>query len=388
MKYIVFLLLVCSPLTAQQLVNGHRVNAGTINHCPGTSGTDTYACSMEANIPAYMDGLRVQFKADVANIGAATLNINGLGDIPIVKAAGAALDDNDIRITDPVDLVYVSPGDFFRMQSLLGNASGGGGAGSMTAITNSPFGTIPLSATRYSADAVAWQTTAAAIRFRFPATGTLSNLYVETSNTQSATGSVVCTVQVADDDTDMVATITAGASAGSFTDLTNTAVISSGDYLALKCVNNATATSASILTWTVRFQSSAGGGGTSVSTIHNSPFGVVAASSTRHSADGIGWQSAPTSVRMKLPVTGTLSHLYVETTTTQSATGSMVCTVAVASVDTAITTTIAAGEVAGSFTDLVNTAAVTSGDYLHLKCVNNATASSAIVATWSLRFQP
>jgi hypothetical protein len=45
-------------------------------------------------------------------------------------------------------------------------------------------------------------------------------------------------------------------------------------------------------------------------------------------------------------------------------------------VATGISVTIAAGSVAGVFTDYVNSIAVSAGDYLTIKVVNNATGNS------------
>jgi hypothetical protein len=71
------------------------------------------------------------FKADVANTGVATLNVNGGGAKTIKKAAGGVttdLADNDIRAGQTVEVMY--DGTNFQIQSTLGNAAAGGGGGS------------------------------------------------------------------------------------------------------------------------------------------------------------------------------------------------------------------------------------------------------------------
>jgi hypothetical protein len=56
-----------------------------------------------------------------------------------------------------------------------------------------------------------------------------------------------------------------------------------------------------------------------------------------------------------IPIAGTIRSLYVLTSSTQSAGGSQVCTVRKNTANTAITTTIAANAVAGTFSDTTNT---------------------------------
>jgi hypothetical protein len=89
--------------------------------------------------------------------------------------------------------------------------------------------------------------------------------------------------------------------------------------------------------------------------------------------------SADTLRRTPIATAGTLTKLYVQTSTAQSATGSLVCTVRKNSVDQALTLTIAAGSAAGVFNDLVNSVSVAQGDLMGMKFQNNATAVSANV---------
>ena len=85
--------------------------------------------------------------------------------------------------------------------------------------------------------------------------------------------------------------------------------------------------------------------------------------------------SADTLRRTPIATAGTLTKLYVQTSTAQPATGSLVCTVRKNSVDQALTLTIAAGSAAGVFTDLVNSVSVVAGDLLGMKFQNNAPAT-------------
>ncbi len=89
---------------------------------------DTYVATLAPPISAYVTGAHYRFKANTANTGAATLNLNGIGAKTIVKVVGGittALADNDIRSGQWVDVVY--DGTNLQMQSLLGNAAAGSG---------------------------------------------------------------------------------------------------------------------------------------------------------------------------------------------------------------------------------------------------------------------
>lgn len=83
--------------------------------------------------------------------------------------------------------------------------------------------------------------------------------------------------------------------------------------------------------------------------------------------------------RTPMITNGTLTRLYVMTSTAQPATGSLVCTVRKNSTDQALTLTIAAGSAAGVFSDLVNSVSVLVGDQMGMKFVNNATSTSAAI---------
>lgn len=96
--------------------------------------TDAYAMTLSPAPSAYQTGALYRFKANTANTGPATLNVNGLGAKTIKKAEGGIttdLSDNDIHVGQIVDCVY--DGTNMQMQSNIGNsASGGGGTDATT----------------------------------------------------------------------------------------------------------------------------------------------------------------------------------------------------------------------------------------------------------------
>lgn len=110
-----------------------------VNFCSDAGANDTYTCSLSPAITAYVTGNHYRIKANTANTGAATINLNSLGAKTIVKVTGGittTLADNDIRAGQWADLVY--DGTNMQLQSTLGNAASGSGtvtvvgAGSLT----------------------------------------------------------------------------------------------------------------------------------------------------------------------------------------------------------------------------------------------------------------
>jgi hypothetical protein len=86
-----------------------------------------------------------------------------------------------------------------------------------------------------------------------------------------------------------------------------------------------------------------------------------------------------------IPHSGTLQNLWIVTTSTQAATGSLVCSVYMnGSVAGAISITIAANTAAGKFSDLVDQIAVAAGDLAAVGCLNNASTASADISSVSL----
>jgi hypothetical protein len=102
------LLLPCLTVAQSLRINGNRTLEGTLNHCVGTSGSDAYACNLDPAITGYTTGVRYTFEADVANTGAASLNLNGRGVKTLKKWRGAAKIDlvtGDIQAGEMVDVI-------------------------------------------------------------------------------------------------------------------------------------------------------------------------------------------------------------------------------------------------------------------------------------------
>ena len=83
--------------------------------------TDAYAISLTP-VPSSLNaiiGIPITFKANTANTGAATLNINSFGAKTIKKLHDQDLDNNDIEANQLVTVVY--DGAVFQMQSQIAN---------------------------------------------------------------------------------------------------------------------------------------------------------------------------------------------------------------------------------------------------------------------------
>lgn len=114
---------ISSGVTAQALAD----DIGAPIYCADAGSTDAYACSLSPAITAYVTGAVYRFKANTANTGAATINLNSLGAKTIVKVAGGvttALADNDIRSGQFAEVIY--DGTNMQLQSTLGNAAASG----------------------------------------------------------------------------------------------------------------------------------------------------------------------------------------------------------------------------------------------------------------------
>lgn len=92
-----------------------NLQAGTIIYAADAGVTDAYAITLSPVPAAYVTGMMLNFKANTANTGTATLDVNGLGTKTIVKAHDQTLATGDIEAGQIVTVVY--DGTSFQMQS-------------------------------------------------------------------------------------------------------------------------------------------------------------------------------------------------------------------------------------------------------------------------------
>lgn len=205
----------------------------------------------------------------------------------------------------------------------------------------------------------------------------IRNLFFTTTTTQPASGSLVVTMRKNEVDTSLTITIAANSVAGTYSDTVNTTKkFNPGDRVNLKLVNNATATSAgtsgkAFYTYDPKRRQR-------TTLIIGTNADTVTASSTEYTggADGGVFQAAENGRYALSAGSGKLRNFYLYSSTAQPASGSVVFTYRVNTVDTSLVITVPANSAAGVYSDTTNSATIAAGDILTIKAVNNATAAS------------
>lgn len=96
----------------------------TEKYAADAGANDTYVITLSPVPISYTNGMVVYFKANTANTGAATINVNGLGAKTIVKNLNTALADNDILAGQFCTLIY--DGTNFVLQNPTANTPASG----------------------------------------------------------------------------------------------------------------------------------------------------------------------------------------------------------------------------------------------------------------------
>jgi len=106
------------------------VQDGSLTYLTSISGTNTIVATGPVGMAAYATGQIFRFIAAGANTGAATLNINTIGAIALVKLNGSPLVAGDIPSGAMISVAY--DGTSFQLQSTLGVSSFSAGATGLT----------------------------------------------------------------------------------------------------------------------------------------------------------------------------------------------------------------------------------------------------------------
>lgn len=107
--------------TASYSVSGvSTIDAGVRFYAADAGANDTYAITLSPAPDAYVTGQTFRFKANTANTGAATLNVNSLGAKTIVKGVNTTLADGDIAAGQLCTVIY--DGTNFVLQSPVSTA--------------------------------------------------------------------------------------------------------------------------------------------------------------------------------------------------------------------------------------------------------------------------
>lgn len=92
------------------------LKSGTVNYAVDTGNVaNAYVATLASKITAYADGLEVKLRPTRDNGGACTLNVNGLGAIPIKRIDGTDPGAKDILANGPIVLRYSSANNAFYL---------------------------------------------------------------------------------------------------------------------------------------------------------------------------------------------------------------------------------------------------------------------------------
>lgn len=100
------------------------IQNSTYSYAADAQANDSYAITLSPAPAAYAAGQKFIFKANTANTGAASLNVNGLGAITLKKSHDQDLATGDIEAGSIVEVVYDSTGPVFQVTSVTAVAPG------------------------------------------------------------------------------------------------------------------------------------------------------------------------------------------------------------------------------------------------------------------------
>lgn len=95
-----------TPSSTNTYVTQTGLQRGQEVYAASTTGNDTYVVTLSPVPAALVNGMRVVFKPDTANTAAATLDVNSLGALAIVKNHDQALETGDIEANQIVEVVF------------------------------------------------------------------------------------------------------------------------------------------------------------------------------------------------------------------------------------------------------------------------------------------
>lgn len=114
---------VADPEALQNVVDNFgnviNLNSPEGQYAADAGSTDAYAVTLSPVPTAYFTGMTVRFKANTANTGTATLNVNALGAKTIKKSASSDLGTGDILSNQILAVIY--DGTNFQLLSVPSN---------------------------------------------------------------------------------------------------------------------------------------------------------------------------------------------------------------------------------------------------------------------------
>lgn len=99
----------------------------------------------------------------------------------------------------------------------------------------------------------------------------------------------------------------------------------------------------------------------------------------------VGASSTEAGVQVTVPTKGTISNLYLSTSSSQPGTGTYVITLRQNGTSSSIVVTISAGGGAAVYSDTSHSLAVNAGDLINIQGKNNATSNAATISYLSFK---
>lgn len=101
--------------TGNKMVTQTGLQKSAETYAASTTGNDTYVVTLSPVPTSLVNGMKIRVKFDVANTGASTLNVNGLGALAIVTGVSTATATGDIVANLIGDLIYNSTGTVWQL---------------------------------------------------------------------------------------------------------------------------------------------------------------------------------------------------------------------------------------------------------------------------------
>lgn len=115
---------------------------GAAIYAADAGSTDAYAITLDPAPTAYTTGQIVNFKANTANTGACTLNVNSIGAVTIKKQKDQDLATGDIKAGQFVSVIY--DGSNFQMVSPVASSTGSPGLVRLAGYTPSAAASVDI----------------------------------------------------------------------------------------------------------------------------------------------------------------------------------------------------------------------------------------------------
>jgi len=87
-------------------ISTSELQAGSYSYAADAGNNDTYVITLDPAPTALTTGMRVWFKANTANTGACTLNVNGLGAVSLKSLHDQDPQNDYIEAGSIVEVVY------------------------------------------------------------------------------------------------------------------------------------------------------------------------------------------------------------------------------------------------------------------------------------------